>query len=310
MNVDKFGRYSYTGMTIDKFGRHTAKERLRGPKGEGFKLTEDGSYDMENKRLVNVSDPTQESDCANLKTVQTQLKNCMTSFDDSESFDAQNKRISNTKDPVLKDDVVTKGYFNSHTPFRFDDTLHYSFHQYRLGDLGPPQDDSDAVTLSYVKNETITKKGSTWDCNGVPLKNVGKPKEDGDAVNLLYVTNHIPKKSNLGWSFSGKKLQKVGTPEEPDDAINIAYFQEYSMDKTKTGDFDAKKCKITNLGIPSDLDDAVSKRYLKTVLSELGYVVYKSIMKKGARSRLVSPEQWKSKVLESSWENLFNEIES
>jgi len=307
MNVDKFGRYSYTGMTIDKFGRHTAKERLKGPKGEGFKLTEDGNYDMENKRLVNVSDPIQETDCANLKTVQTHLKTCITAIDDSETFDARYKRITHAKDPVAKDDVVTKGYLHNNTPFRFDDSLHYSFHQYRVADLGPPEADSDAVTLSYVKNETLKKLNSGWNCNGLPLKNIGKPKDDGDAINRLYFNSHVPKASKTGWSFSGRKLQKVGTPEALDDAVNVAYFQEYSMDQTKTGDFDAKKRRITNLKIPSEIDDAVSKRYLKTVLSELGYVVYKSLMKqKGRSSELESPEQWKGKVLESSWENLFN----
>lgn len=47
MSVDKFGRYEH----------HRASIGLRrGPRGEGFKLTESGDYDMDHRRLRNVSD--------------------------------------------------------------------------------------------------------------------------------------------------------------------------------------------------------------------------------------------------------------
>lgn len=248
MNVDKFGRYTYTGMTIDKFGRHTSRERLRGPKGEGFKTTDDGSYNIDSRRLANVADPVKEHDGVNFQTLQSYTNPCLKL--NTDSFDAQHKRISNTDDPIEDGDVVTKQYLRSKIPIRLDPTKSYSFHQHRIQDVAAPVDDGDAVNLRFVKS----------------MKRVGKPRTNVDAVNLEY--------------FKGNTIFKSGN------------------------DFSADNKRITKLAKPRDLDDAVSKRYLKTVLSELGYVVYQSVNK--GRAAMVSKDMWKEKVLESTWEELFN----
>lgn len=41
----------------------------RGPPGVGFKLTEDGNYDILSNKLINVRDPEYEDDAVNLKTL-------------------------------------------------------------------------------------------------------------------------------------------------------------------------------------------------------------------------------------------------
>ncbi|WP_221935974.1 hypothetical protein, partial [Klebsiella pneumoniae] len=56
-------------MTIDKFGRSlksSSQKILQGPKGEGFKLTPEGDFDIKNKRLQNVGDPVDIKDAVNL----------------------------------------------------------------------------------------------------------------------------------------------------------------------------------------------------------------------------------------------------
>ena len=56
-------------MSVDVFGRNLGKtEGSRGPPGVGFKVTTDGHYDIENKKLCNVADPQQPNDAVNLKT--------------------------------------------------------------------------------------------------------------------------------------------------------------------------------------------------------------------------------------------------
>ena len=63
-------------MSVDVFGRKLPSEggsSSRGPPGIGFKLTEDGQYDLENKKLCNVAAPTQPNDAVNLKTLDTRL---------------------------------------------------------------------------------------------------------------------------------------------------------------------------------------------------------------------------------------------
>lgn len=49
------------------FGRQLGRnEGTRGPPGFGFKLTTDGQYDVENKRLCNVAESREPSDAVNL----------------------------------------------------------------------------------------------------------------------------------------------------------------------------------------------------------------------------------------------------
>ena len=62
-------------MSVDVFER---KQRSgggsRGPPGVGYKLTADGQYDAENKRLWNVALPEQLNDAVNLDALQMELR--------------------------------------------------------------------------------------------------------------------------------------------------------------------------------------------------------------------------------------------
>ena len=58
-------------MSVDVFGRDL--ERVggsRGPPGVRFKVTSDGQYDIDNKRLCNVAKPIQSGVAINLETLQ------------------------------------------------------------------------------------------------------------------------------------------------------------------------------------------------------------------------------------------------
>lgn len=60
-------------MSVDVFGRKLKGGRAnghRGPPGVGFKLTSEGHYDLENKRLENLAPPLQPKDAINLKAVE------------------------------------------------------------------------------------------------------------------------------------------------------------------------------------------------------------------------------------------------
>ena len=52
-------------MSVDVFGHHLDKKETvgrTGPPGNGFKLTDEGHYDLENKRLCNVGVPMDHDD--------------------------------------------------------------------------------------------------------------------------------------------------------------------------------------------------------------------------------------------------------
>ena len=58
------------------FGRKLEKRSggSRGPPGVGYKLTADGQYDADNKRLCNVALPKQLNDAVNLDTLRIELR--------------------------------------------------------------------------------------------------------------------------------------------------------------------------------------------------------------------------------------------
>ena len=106
-------------MSIDVFGRNLGNtEGSRGSPGVGFKVTTDGYYDMENKKLCNVAEPQQSSDVVNLETLRNIIKieirgiiDITTRF--STSLDDLNIIVDNHKDELdaqisqIKADILT-----------------------------------------------------------------------------------------------------------------------------------------------------------------------------------------------------------
>lgn len=59
-------------MSVDVFGRHLNQGELKskpGPPGIGFKLTVDNNFDINGKRLCNVSTPIESNDAVNAKAL-------------------------------------------------------------------------------------------------------------------------------------------------------------------------------------------------------------------------------------------------
>ena len=58
-------------MSVDVFGRKLGRTKAtRGPPGIGYRLTDDGQYDAESKRLCNLAVPQLPNDAVNLVTAQ------------------------------------------------------------------------------------------------------------------------------------------------------------------------------------------------------------------------------------------------
>ena len=66
-------------MSVDVFGRklgqrtETSSSSSRGPPGIGFKITIDGQYDLEDRRLCNVAEPINTHDAVNLAYLEKEL---------------------------------------------------------------------------------------------------------------------------------------------------------------------------------------------------------------------------------------------
>jgi len=84
-------------MSVDIFGRALKKkknEAARGPPGVGYKLTSDGQFDTEDRRLCNLAAPLEPNDAVNLQT----LKNFVSS--ELQSLDELTKRLKSDLDTL------------------------------------------------------------------------------------------------------------------------------------------------------------------------------------------------------------------
>lgn len=87
-------------MSVDKFGRHSSqaiKTKLT--------LTQSGDFNIENKRLCNVKNPTETQDASTKAYVDD---NCLTL--ERGVYNTNNKRITNVSLPKSTKDVATKQF--------------------------------------------------------------------------------------------------------------------------------------------------------------------------------------------------------
>lgn len=66
-------------MSVDVFGRADTKSAItastRGPPGIGYKLTQDGQYDVSKKRICNLADPLNNDDAVSLHILKKRMTN-------------------------------------------------------------------------------------------------------------------------------------------------------------------------------------------------------------------------------------------
>ena len=62
-------------MSVDVFGRQLVNGKgSRGPPGIGFTLTRTGYYSLENKKLCNLLDASEDTDAVNLKVLKEKFE--------------------------------------------------------------------------------------------------------------------------------------------------------------------------------------------------------------------------------------------
>lgn len=133
-------------MSIDKFGRYNRHMRInvvRGPTGEGFRLTDEGDYDIDNKRLCNVGNAVSEEDAVSFKILK---ENCLYQTDNQ--YDVALKNIINLADPKLLTDAATKSYVDTKIPTVSNGIC--NFEGYRLNNIGYPSVPTDAVSKQFI----------------------------------------------------------------------------------------------------------------------------------------------------------------
>lgn len=127
-------------MSVDKFGRHiNGKQCLRGPKGEGFDFTSDGNFDIRNKKLCNVANASNATDCVNLQTLQTSVEICLQSFDKvSKPINTTVEHLKNYSLTINEKNEIDAKHaiiINLSKPKHWYDAVHYKFFQETLADM-------------------------------------------------------------------------------------------------------------------------------------------------------------------------------
>lgn len=207
-------------MSVDKFGRHSDGLKVKGakgPPGNGFKLTSDGNFDVDNKLLCNVGDAVGDKDAINKGTLDQALTTCLNSKGKNMKWDARGLSIGDVGDPIDAKDAVSKGYLSTQIPEQSSD--YWSFKQRRLVTVADPINSDDVVTKGFMEQKTLVLQNDTWDAKKKIIQNVGNPIDKYDAVNyntLSRETRHlsqkIPKTDTKAWDFGKKRLTNVEDP--------------------------------------------------------------------------------------------------
>ncbi|PFX21314.1 hypothetical protein AWC38_SpisGene14228 [Stylophora pistillata] len=166
----------------------------RGLPGVGFKLTDDGDYDMENKRLKNVKNPTDPQDVCT-KVYVDQYIHSDGSKTISSDFDMGNNKIINLGAGVDVKDAVSVSQLNTKLDKTQFNTAKNAF-QAQFDQLD--NDKADVADLNAYFN--IQNDNTIF---GTPINN-------DDAINKIYVDDEIAKIPHSGTDLTDYLNKKQG----------------------------------------------------------------------------------------------------
>ena len=271
----------------DHYGQFKVTERgPEGPPGVGGELTKSGNYDIDGKRLTDVSKPVDGTDAATKAYVDEKtshhtgnLYHLRQSF---EFYDSSGAKLALSNDNItglLSD--YQYGYYKiakggdestySYVSFKIKNTLPQSTYSalfYLYGyknnsimtglDLGPilyGVDGTHYNILKYDDDDSMETrnhvKGIIWfTADGDGSMNIELRFFDKSITHFVVLSRCVEGKVNLGFSINIFNVSH--------DSSSIFYFEDINMNNRK----------IKNLGDPTDDGDATNKKYVDTANSK------------------------------------------
>ncbi|GFX55748.1 uncharacterized protein TNCV_3428191 [Trichonephila clavipes] len=157
----------------------------RGPPGMpgiGFKLTNDGNYDMEVKVLRNVLDPEELTDCATKNYFDKELKERALTLK-NDFFDAKHKIIRNQGHPEEAFDSATKIYVDETVEeLKKISLINHDAKGENIHNLKDPENAKHAVNKQYFENNALILSGGSYDARNKNISNVKEPENPNDVV--------------------------------------------------------------------------------------------------------------------------------
>ena len=237
-------------------------EIVKGLPGVGFKLTDDGDYDIQNKKLRNVASPQTNNDA----TTKSYVDNKALLVDGSNkmlgALDMNSRRIENvapgrhnTAD-ALTHLQFEAFYYDLNTDSGFIEAQNpIDMKNQKISNLAEGTDNSDAITkhqletglapkadktelASYLKRDGSISVTSDFDFGDNKITKVGNGSQSTDVVNKGYIDTALAAKPN----------------------VNQVILRDGSQDMT--GNLNMSQKKIVNLADPTGINDATGKGYV------------------------------------------------
>lgn len=302
-------------MGVDKFGRHSVSSNKgeRGPKGEGFVVTNDGHYDIQGKRLCNVLSAKEDGDAVNLKDINGMLDSCVKDFNGA--FDFKNKIVTGIADPLNEKDAVNLRVLKRNSISLTGDK-HYDIQNKKLCNVLAATNESDAVNLANVKSlidPCMREVKGVFNFKNKVVTGLEDPKNDQDAINLRVLKRRALNLTAQGYNAKNMKITNVKAPDTLSDVVTLKYFKDNSIVKdSKNGTFNVSSHRISSVSDPKDNQDAVTFNALMSILTKFGWVIYEQLHKD--KTDKLSFINWYNIVKLDpyslkSWDDAFNLVE-
>ena len=230
----------------------------KGDKGDGFKLNSDGNYDMENKKLVNVKQGTNNNDVVTKSYLDSEIAK-IPSVDTS-------KFVAISGDTMTGSLIVPKDNYPVH------------------GNLNK--------VISYESQREIflsKKEGGRMeqhiDMGGLNIVNLKSPTASNHASNKVYVDNSVKNKADLSKTAIQTFQGRVQVPDfnsgqyNGSDIVNLRYIDGTFLNKKKGGalsnpitflsSLPNNQKQIHNLGTPQYNSSATNKQYVDSEISKI-----------------------------------------
>ena len=254
--------YSNGKLPEDTISHGKIIEIVKGLPGVGFKLTDDGDYDIQNKKLRNVASPETNNDVTTKSYVDNKALLVDGSNKMSGALNMDNRRVENVA-PARHGFSDAVSSLHLHT-FFFDLNTNdgkieaqnpIDMKNEKISNLAEGTDNSDAITKHQLETGLAPKADKTELSNYL--------KRDG----TVSVTGNF--------DFGDNMITKVGNGSQSTDVVNKGYIDTALFSKPNvnqvvlrdgsqdmTGNLDMSQKKIVNLADPTGINDATGKGYV------------------------------------------------
>ena len=271
----------YNGvLNFNDFSSRKGERGERGFPGVGFKLDENGNYDMESKRLVNVKNGANPNDVVTKSQIQS-LDNTPGNVQADKAVIYSNTGSVHTNSVYLQDIPDGAGSFNSvrlMTEHQSYDNIHLHVPDLQNFDGYGGRKKSEIMVTSTEQH--ITGRKTFFDLNVV------KPNNNDQAANKKYVDDEIKKIPSTDLSAYVKKDGSVAMTgdlnignqqitnlgyniQNSSDVVNLGFCDTKYLQKVSNSDLNMDNHRIKGMAQPVDNNDASTKAYVDNEIAKI-----------------------------------------